>query len=89
MQNQNKKKKSTKKGEEEITRRQAIGKMGYAAFASTTLFVLLNNPTRADQQSPNSPGNPGGDLNSGEFDFGSDQNNTQDEWGTGDNDDWK
>ncbi|MFW5708319.1 MAG: hypothetical protein ACOCX0_02270 [Bacteroidota bacterium] len=30
----------------EITRREALQKMGYAAFASSTMFLLLNNPTK-------------------------------------------
>ena len=45
-----------------ITRRDAIRKMGYAAFAASTLFLLLNNPTKAHAQSPgdDNPGDPGG-----------------------------
>jgi hypothetical protein len=46
-----------------ITRRDAIRKMGYAAFAASTLFLLLNNPTKAHAQSPgdDNPGGPGDD----------------------------
>lgn len=45
-----------------ITRRDALRKMGYAAFAASTLFLLLNNPTKAHAQSPSDtdPGDPGG-----------------------------
>jgi hypothetical protein len=47
---------------EGITRRDAIRRMGYAAFAASTLFLLLNNPTKAHAQSPgdDNPGDPGG-----------------------------
>ena len=43
-----------------ISRRSAIRKMGYAAFASSTMFLLLNNPTKVHAQSPTDPGDPGG-----------------------------
>lgn len=45
---------------EGITRREAIRKMGYAAFAASTMFLLLNNPTKVYAQSPGDPGDPGG-----------------------------
>lgn len=53
---------SQKEQNEGITRREAIRKMGYAAFAATTLFLLLNNPTKVHAQSPgdDNPGDPGG-----------------------------
>lgn len=38
-----------------VSRREALRKMGYAAFAASTLFLLLNNPTKAHAQSPGSP----------------------------------
>jgi hypothetical protein len=47
-------------GKGKITRRQALSKMGYAAFASTTMLLLLNNPTKAHAQSVGNPGGPGG-----------------------------
>ena len=51
------KKKAPKKEEpgEDLSRRKAIRKMGYAAFAATTMFLLLNNPTRVHAQSPGPP----------------------------------
>lgn len=36
----------------DISRREAIRKMGYAAFAASTMFLLLNNPTKVHAQSP-------------------------------------
>lgn len=39
-----------------ISRREALNKLGYAAFASSTMLLLLNNPTKAYAQSPG--GNP-------------------------------
>jgi hypothetical protein len=41
---------------DDITRRDALKKIGYAAFAATTMFLLLNNPTKAHAQSPTDPG---------------------------------
>jgi hypothetical protein len=41
---------------DDITRREALKKLGYAAFAATTMFLLLNNPTKAHAQSPEDPG---------------------------------
>jgi hypothetical protein len=53
---------SDKPEEQKIDRRKAIQKMGYAAFASSTMLLLLNNPKKAHASSPseNDPGNPGG-----------------------------
>lgn len=52
--------KTTEQGQESsITRREALQKMGYAAFASSTMFLLLNNPTKAYAASPGGPGDPG------------------------------
>jgi hypothetical protein len=45
---------------EKLTRREALQKMGYAAFSSSTMLLLLNNPTKVHAQSPNNPGEPGG-----------------------------
>ena len=57
--------KAVKKLDEEtdISRRKAIKKMGYAAFAASTMFLLLNNPTKVHAQSPgdDNPGGPGDD----------------------------
>lgn len=51
---------------ESISRRSALQKMGYAAFASSTLFLLLNNPTKVYATSQ-----PGGGQDPGDgFDFG-------------------
>ena len=38
--------------ENEISRRAALQKMGYASFASSTMFLLLNNPTKVFASSP-------------------------------------
>lgn len=44
------------KEEENITRREALRKIGYAALATSTMFLLLNNPTKVYAQSPGDPG---------------------------------
>jgi hypothetical protein len=46
---------------EGMSRREAIRKMGYAAFAASTMFLLLNNPTKVHAASPSDddPGGPG------------------------------
>lgn len=79
-------KKENNKGTEQtpktdgISRRVAIRKMGYAAFAGSTMFLLLNNPTKVHAQSPDpdNPGDPGGgdfpgdkseDKNYGDYDW--------------------
>jgi hypothetical protein len=51
---------------EKLTRREALQKMGYAAFASSTMLLLLNNPTKVHAQSPNNPGEPGGGWDTGD-----------------------
>ncbi len=58
-----------------ISRRTAIRKMGYAAFASSTMFLLLNNPTKVHAQSPNDPGDPGGGWEWGNKDDSGKSNN--------------
>jgi hypothetical protein len=68
-----------------ITRRKAIQKMGYAAFASSTMFLLLNNPSKVYATSTPS-GDPSDDLKSGEY-KGSKQDEP-DAWNT-DDDPWK
>lgn len=61
----NKKEKTTsEKGSAEgkgMSRREALRKMSYAAFAASTLFLLLNNPTKVYAQSETDPGDPGDD----------------------------
>lgn len=54
-----------KPGDEKLSRREALKKVGYAAFASSTLLLLLNNPTKVYAQSPGDPGNPGGGWEDG------------------------
>jgi hypothetical protein len=51
---------------EKLTRREALQKMGYAAFASSTMLLLLNNPTKVHAQSPGDPGDPGGGWEDGD-----------------------
>jgi hypothetical protein len=41
-----------------LSRREALQKMSYAAFASSTMLLLLNNPTRAFASSPGQPKDP-------------------------------
>lgn len=56
-----------------ISRRDAIRRMGYAAFASSTMFLLLNNPTKVHAQTspdPENPGDPGGLPGGGGGGFG-------------------
>jgi hypothetical protein len=50
---------SINKSKSLITRRDALKKTGYAAFASSTLFLLLNNPTKVYAASPAPPPEPG------------------------------
>ncbi len=69
--------------EQEISRRQALQKMGYAAFASSTMFLLLNNPTKVFAMSDNNPGDGGGDD-----DFPFDPNDGGDKSNSFDNDPW-
>ncbi len=42
--------------EEGMSRRDALRKIGYAAFASSTMLLLLNNSAKARQDSPGGPG---------------------------------
>jgi len=78
------------KAESGISRRQALQKMGYAAFASSTMFVLLNNPTKVYAASPSDP-DPGDFFDkSGESESSDDKNtdNYNDPWKQ-DDDPWK
>lgn len=50
---------------EKLSRREALKKAGYAAFATSTMLLLLNNPTKVYAQSPGSPGDPGGGWEEG------------------------
>lgn len=80
-------KKAAQNKKEDITRRQALQKMGYAAFASSTMLLLLNNPTMA-QSTSGDPGDPGG--GGGPFDKinNDSQQKSNDPWAN-DNDPWK
>ncbi|GEM_PF-438314 len=63
MNNNDKKISNNKPVEKEnISRRDALRKIGYAAFASSTMLLLLNNPTKVHAQSlsVSNPGGPGG-----------------------------
>lgn len=57
-----------------ISRRQAIREMGYAAFATSTMFLLLNNPTKANSTSL--PGG-GGEADEGFGGFGGDKSGNE------------
>jgi len=46
-----------------ISRKDAVKKLGYAAFAASTMLLLLNAPSPLHAQGENSPGNPGGGGN--------------------------
>ena len=35
-----------------ITRKKALKKVGYAAFSAATMMLLLNDPAKAQSQSP-------------------------------------
>jgi hypothetical protein len=52
-------KNKSKENESLISRRDALKKAGYAAFASSTMFLLLNNPAKVYAASP--PPDPGDD----------------------------
>ena len=62
--------------EQGISRRTAIRKMGYAAFASSTMLLLLNNPTKAQTNSED-PGDAGEGWEFGNSDDGN-KNNSRD-----------
>jgi hypothetical protein len=40
------------KGGNSISRKEAIKKVGYAAFSAATMMLLLNDPARAASHSP-------------------------------------
>ena len=53
---------NTGKDPGKITRKEAIKKVGYAAFSAATMMLLLNDPAKAQSQSPVlPPGDWGGD----------------------------
>ncbi len=83
------KKDITLQGDESISRRQALSKMGYAAFASGTMLLLLNNPTRAQGNSEN-PGGIGDDPfgDNGNKSFDTQSQKPEDPW-KHDEDPWK
>ena len=41
--------------EEKITRKQAIKKVGYAAFTAATMMLLLNNPAKGQGDTQSRP----------------------------------
>jgi hypothetical protein len=43
---------SGKKGDEKISRKRAIKKVCYAAFSAATMMLLLNDPAKAQSDSP-------------------------------------
>ena len=48
--------KSEEKGKgRKISRKEAIKKVGFAAFSAGTMMLLLNNPAKAQGSSPESP----------------------------------
>lgn len=49
--------KETKVGVVEISRKEAIKKLGLVALSASTMILLLNEPAKG-QQSPESPDNP-------------------------------
>lgn len=42
-------------GDEKITRNKAVKKLGYAAFSAATMMLLLNDPAKAQSDSPELP----------------------------------
>jgi len=73
-----------------ISRRHALQKMGYAAFASSTMFLLLNNPTKVYASSELPPDPEDGRTKSGAFGSDSqDGNNMSDDPWKQDDDPWK
>jgi len=38
-----------------ISRKEAMKKLGLTAFSATTMMILLNNPAKADDTSPELP----------------------------------
>ncbi len=57
---------------EVISRREALRKLGYAAFASSTMLFLLNNPTKVHASSPGDPGD--------DWDWGDKNDGWDDDW---------
>ena len=84
----NNKEKQNKKAVEKpgMSRREAIRKAGYAAFASSTMLLLLNNPTKVHA---NSPGDPGEDWDWGSSSKSGDKkDDNDDDWGSEWDNDW-
>ena len=69
---------------QDINRRDALKKMGYAAFASSTMLLLLNNPTMANCCSD--PTDPGGGWDFGAK--GSWGGNSEEGYGSENTDNW-
>ena len=42
--------KNKRRKEEKISRKEAMKRMGYAAFSATTMMILLNKPDKAQAQ---------------------------------------
>lgn len=53
---------------EGLTRRDALRKIGYAAFASSTMLLLLNNPAKGRQTTPPGGGFPWDDEDNDDWD---------------------
>lgn len=83
-------KKTSSDEESNISRRKALQKMGYAAFASSTMFLLLNNPTKvyASSQEPTDPGDDPGPFGGGSGTGNKNNQQSNDPWKR-DDDPWK
>lgn len=51
-----KKNKQNKDSKENISRKAAIKKLGFGAFTAGTMMFLINNPAKAQTDSPGLPG---------------------------------
>ena len=49
MKKEDKKNGKSIKGDNNISRKEAIKKVGYAAFSAATMMLLLNDPAKANQ----------------------------------------
>jgi hypothetical protein len=62
MKKEDKKQEGDLKGDKNISRKEAIKKVGYAAFSAATMMLLLNDPAKANQKTSDSyegPAKPG------------------------------
>jgi len=69
-----------------MSRREAIRKTGYAAFATSTMFLLLNNPTKLHASSPGDPDSDWDWSSSSKSDDTKDD--SDDDWGDDWDNDW-